>query len=55
MWGCGGPYTGEEYVTKMKTFAHFVHNYNPEQAAPKIDFSLIAKDLMSGKPMELAT
>ena len=26
MWGCGGPYTGEEYVTKMKTFAHFIHN-----------------------------
>lgn len=52
MWGCGGPYTGEEYVTKMKTFAHFVHNYNPEQAAPKIDFSAIAKDLMSGKPMD---
>ena len=52
MWGCGGPYTGEEYVTKMKTFAHFVHNYNPEQAAPKIDYALIAKDLMSGKPMD---
>ncbi len=52
MWGCGGPYTGEEYVTKMKTFAHFVHNFNPDQAAPKIDFSAIAKDLMSGKPMD---
>ncbi|MBP6580169.1 MAG: alpha-N-arabinofuranosidase [Sphingorhabdus sp.] len=52
MWGCGGPYTAEEYVTKMKTFAHFVHNYNPEQAPPRIDFSAIAKDLMSGKPMD---
>lgn len=52
MWGCGGPFTGEEYVTKMKTFAHFVHNYNPAQAAPKIDYSLIAKDLMAGKPMD---
>ena len=51
MWGCGGPYTGEEYVTKMKTFAHFIHNYNPDQAPPKIDFAAIAKDLMSGKPM----
>ncbi len=52
MWGCGGPYTGDEYVTKMKTFAHFIHNYNPDQAPPKIDFSAIAKDLMSGKPMD---
>ena len=52
MWGCGGPYTGEEYVTKMKTFAHFVHNYNPDQAPPRIDFSAIAKDLMTGKPMD---
>ena len=52
MWGCGGPYTGEEYVTKMKAFAHFVHNYNPDQAAPRIDFSAIAKDLMTGTPMD---
>jgi alpha-L-arabinofuranosidase len=52
MWGCGGPYTGDEYVTRMKPFAHFIHNYNPDQAAPKIDFSVIAKDLMSGKPMD---
>ncbi|UVO53704.1 alpha-N-arabinofuranosidase [Sphingomonas sp. SUN039] len=52
MWGCGGPYTAEEYVTKMKPFAHFVHNQNPEQAPPKIDFAAIAKDLMSGKPMD---
>ncbi len=52
MWGCGGPFTGEEYVTKMKPFAHFVHNYNPAQAAPKIDYAAIAKDLMSGKPMD---
>lgn len=52
MWGCGGPYTGEEYVTKMKVFAHFVHNHNPEQAPPRIDFSSIAKDLMTGKLMD---
>jgi alpha-N-arabinofuranosidase len=52
MWGCGGPYTGEEYVTKMKVFAHFVHNYNPEQKPPRIDYAAIAKDLMTGKPME---
>jgi len=52
MWGCGGPYTAEEYVTKMKPFAHFVHNQNPDQAPPKIDFAAIAKDLMSGKPMD---
>ena len=52
MWGCGAPYSGEEYVTKMKVFAHFLHNYNPEQAPPRVDFSVIAKDLMSGKPMD---
>ncbi len=52
MWGCGGPYSGEEYVTKMKIFAHFVHNYNPDQAPPRVDFSAIAKDLMTGKPMD---
>ena len=52
MWGCGGPYTGEEYVTKMKAFAHFVHNQNPAQAPPKIDFASIAKDLMTGKMMD---
>lgn len=52
MWGCGGPYTGEEYVTKMKTFAHFLHNSNPDQAPPRIDFAAIAKDLMAGKPMD---
>ena len=51
MWGCGGPNTAEEYVTKMKVFAHFVHNYNPEQAPPRIDFAAIAKDLMTGKEM----
>ena len=52
MWGCGGPNTADEYVTKMKGFAPCVHNYNPDQASPKIDYSLIAKDLMSGKPMD---
>ena len=52
MWGCGAPFTGEEYVTRMKLFAHFVHNYNPAQQPPRIDFSTIAKDLMSGKPMD---
>lgn len=52
MWGCGGPNTPDEYVTKMKGFAHFVHNYNPDQAPPKIDYAAIAKDLMSGKPMD---
>lgn len=52
MWGCGGPFTPDEYVTKMKTFAHFVHNHNPAQAAPRIDYAAIAKDLMTGKPMD---
>ena len=52
MWGCGAPYTAEEYVTRMKPFAHFVHNQNPDQAPPSIDFAAIAKDLMSGKPMD---
>ena len=49
MWGCGAPYTADEYVTKMKPFAHFVHNQNPEQAAPPIDFSKIINDLMAGR------
>lgn len=52
MWGCGGPFTAEEYVTKMKPFAHFVHNHNPDQAPPPVDFASIAKDLMSGNPMD---
>ncbi len=51
MWGCGGPFTADEYVTRMKPFAHFVHNQNPDQAAPSIDFAAIARDLMSGRPM----
>ena len=48
-WGCGGPFTADEYVTRMKPFAHFVHNQNPEQTPPKIDFSAIINDLMAGK------
>ena len=52
MWGCGGPFTADEYVTRMKPFAHFVHNQNPLQAPPKVDFAAIAKDLMAGKPMD---
>jgi len=51
-WGCGGPFRADEYVTKMKPFAHFVHNQNPEQAPPPIDFSAIIKDLMAGKGMD---
>ena len=52
-WGCGGPFTADEYVARMKPFAHFVHNQNPAQAAPPIDFPSIIKDLMMGKGMEL--
>ena len=48
-WGCGGPFTADEYVTKMKPFARFVHNQNPEQAPPPINFSSIIEDLMAGK------
>ena len=48
-WGCGGPFTADEYVAKMKPFAHFLHNQNPEQASPPIDFSAIIEDLMAGK------
>jgi len=51
-WGCGGPFTADEYVTRMKPFAHFVHNQNPAQADPEIDFSSIIKDLMTGKGMD---
>ena len=49
MWGCGAPYTADEYVTKMKPFAHFVHNQNPDQADPPIDFTKVINDLMAGK------
>jgi alpha-L-arabinofuranosidase len=48
-WGCGGPFSGVEYVTKMKPFARFVHNQNPEQAPPPVNFSSIIEDLMAGK------
>ena len=48
-WGCGGPFTADEYVTRMKPFAHFLHNQNPDQAPPQINFSAIINDLMSGK------
>jgi alpha-N-arabinofuranosidase len=52
MWGCGGPLTADEYVTKMKPFAHFVHNQNPAQADPPIDFTKLINDLMAGKGMD---
>ena len=48
-WGCGGPFTADEYVSRMKPFARFVHNQHPEQAPPEINFSSIINDLMSGK------
>jgi alpha-N-arabinofuranosidase len=51
-WGCGGPFTADEYVTKMKPFAHFIHNRNPEQASPPIDFSMVINDLMAGKGID---
>jgi alpha-L-arabinofuranosidase len=51
-WGCGGPFTADEYVTTMKPFAHFVHNQNPAQADPPIDFSKLINDLMAGKGMD---
>lgn len=51
-WGCGGPFTADEYVTKMKPFAHFVHNQNPAQADPAIDFTKLINDLMTGKGMD---
>jgi len=52
MWGCGGPLTADEYVTQMKKFAHFVHNQNPEQAPPRIDFAAVVPLLMAGKDMD---
>jgi alpha-L-arabinofuranosidase len=51
-WGCGGPFTAEEYVGRMKPFARSVHNQNPDQAPPKIDFSAIINDLMAGKSFD---
>ena len=28
VWGCGGPFTPEEYITELKKFATFTTNYN---------------------------
>ena len=28
VWGCGGPYTAEEYLTVLKNFSNFSTNYN---------------------------
>jgi alpha-L-arabinofuranosidase len=30
VWGCGGPFTAEEYITELKKFATFTNNYNPD-------------------------
>jgi alpha-N-arabinofuranosidase len=51
-WGCGGPFTADEYVTKTKPFAHFIHNQNPSQADPPVDFTKLINDLMTGKGMD---
>lgn len=29
VWGCGGPFTAQEYITELKKFATFTTNYNP--------------------------
>ena len=29
VWGCGGPFTPQEYITELKKFATFSNNYNP--------------------------
>jgi len=31
VWGCGGPFTAEEYVTELKKFSNFSTNYNPNK------------------------
>jgi alpha-N-arabinofuranosidase len=28
VWGCGGPFTAQEYITELKKFATFTTNYN---------------------------
>lgn len=30
VWGCGGPFTPEEYITELKKFATFTTNYNTD-------------------------
>jgi len=30
VWGCGGPFTPQEYITELKKFATFTNNYNPD-------------------------
>lgn len=51
-WGCGGPFTADEYVSRMKPFAHFIHNQNPAQADPPLDFSKMIEDLMAGRSFD---
>ncbi len=30
VWGCGGPFTAQEYITELKKFATFTTNYNTD-------------------------
>lgn len=30
VWGCGGPFTPQEYITELKKFATFSNNYNSD-------------------------
>ena len=33
-WGCGGPFSPDAYIDRMKVFSHFTHNVNPAQNGP---------------------
>ncbi len=36
MWGCGGPLTAEEYVTKLKLFSNFSTNHNKNMPTQQV-------------------
>ena len=46
-WGCGGPMTPDEYISRMKLFSHFVRSDNPAQGGSTVAETL--KSLASGK------
>lgn len=36
VWGCGGPFTAEEYVTKLKQFSNFSSNHNKNMPTQQV-------------------
>ncbi|MDZ7723876.1 MAG: alpha-L-arabinofuranosidase C-terminal domain-containing protein [candidate division KSB1 bacterium] len=36
VWGCGGPFTAEEYLVKLKRFSNFSTNYNNDMQTQQV-------------------